>query len=108
MLNDPSYIEAARVLAERVLAVDAVEDAGRFDWMMQTVLNRSPRPEETHVLKNLLDNHRSQYRSDVDAAKKLLAVGDKPMDARFDAAELAAWTSVTRAILNLHETITRN
>ena len=75
---------------------------------MQTTLNRSPRVEEFELLTKLLKSHRSQYRSDLDAAKKLIAVGDKAADSRFDAAELAAWTSVTRTVLNLHEMITRN
>jgi len=108
LLNDPTYIEAARVLAERVLAQDLDNDPARLDWLMQTTLNRSSKIEEVEPLVQLLQSHRSQYQSDLEAAGKLLAVGDKSVDARFDKAELAAWTSVTRTILNLHETITRN
>ena len=108
LLNDPSYIEAARVLAERTLAQSTSEDAARIDWLVQTALNRAPRGEESEVLKQLLDEHRAEYRSDVDSAKKLIAIGDKAADAKLDPAELAAWTSVTRTLLNLHETITRN
>jgi hypothetical protein len=108
LLNDPSYIEAARVLAERTLSQDLKNDASQVNWLLQTTLNRSPRVEELELLTQLLDNHRSQYSSDLDAARKLIAVGEKPADKRFDAAELAAWTSVTRTVLNLHETITRN
>lgn len=108
LLNDPSYIEAARVFAERLLSQELNSDAERTAWMMQTALNRSSRPEESEVLVQLLKNHREQYQRDLESAKKLLAVGDKAVDAKFDAAELAAWTSVTRAVLNLHETITRN
>ena len=108
LLNDPSYIEAARVLAERTLAQELKSEAARMDWLLQATLNRSPRAEELELLTQLLHSHRSQYRSDLEAAKKLIAVGDKAADNRFDAAELAAWTSVTRTVLNLHETITRN
>ncbi|MDX1925075.1 MAG: PSD1 and planctomycete cytochrome C domain-containing protein [Pirellulaceae bacterium] len=108
LLNDPSYIEAARVLAERTLSQDLKNDAAQVNWLLQTTLNRSPRVEELELLTQLLESHRGQYRSDLDAAKKLIAVGDKPADKRFDVAELAAWTSVTRTVLNLHETITRN
>ena len=108
LLNDPSYIEAARVLAERTLSQDLKNDAAQVNWLLQTTLNRSPRVEELELLTRLLESHRGQYRSDLDAANKLIAVGDKPADKRFDVAELAAWTSVTRTVLNLHETITRN
>ena len=108
LLNDPSYIEAARVLAERILSQSLADDAARFESLMQTALNRSPRAEEVAVLSQLLKNHREQYQNDGDAAKKLLSVGDKAVGTQFDVAELAAWTSVTRTILNLHETITRN
>lgn len=108
LLNDPSYIEAARVLAERTMSQDLKGDSDRVQWLMQTTLNRLPRAEETELLVHLVESHRVQYRSDLESAKKLLAVGDKAADGRFDPAELAAWTSVTRAILNLHETITRN
>ncbi len=108
LLNDPSYIEAARVLAERTLAQGLKSEPEQVDWLMHTTLNRSPRVEELELLTQLLQSHRSQYRSDPDAAKKLIAVGEKAPDSRFDASELAAWTSVTRTVLNLHETITRN
>ncbi len=108
LLNDPTYIEAARVLAEHALAQNVDTDPARLDWVMQTTLNRSMKIEEAELLTQLLQNHRSQYQSDRDAAGKLLTVGEKTPDARFDQAELAAWTSITRTILNLHETITRN
>ncbi len=108
LLNDPSYIEAARVLAERTLSQDLKSEPAQLNWLMQTTLNRSPKVEELALLIQLLQSHRTQYRVDVDAAKKLIAVGEKAADSRFEPAELAAWTSVTRTVLNLHETITRN
>ncbi len=108
LLNDPSYIEAARVLAELTLSQQVSGEAQQISWLMEATLNRSPRSEELDLLIGLLKSHREQYRNDPDAAKKLIAVGDKPADKRFEVTELAAWTSVTRTILNLHETITRN
>jgi hypothetical protein len=56
----------------------------------------------------LLVKHERQYREDPAAARALLGIGDAPTPAGLDPAELAAWTSVTRVLLNLHETITRN
>ena len=52
--------------------------------------------------------HLNQYQGDAAAADALLKVGAKPADAKLDKGELAAWTSVARVVLNLHETITRN
>ena len=60
------------------------------------------------MLTELLSKHRAEFAKDAAGAKKLLAVGDWPAPKDVPAAELAAWTSVTRVILNLHETITRN
>jgi hypothetical protein len=60
------------------------------------------------LLTKLLEKHLRAYKEDPAAAAKLLTVGDSPAPKDLDAAELAAWTSITRTILNLHETITRN
>jgi hypothetical protein len=57
---------------------------------------------------NLLGRHYDQYTADPAAARALLGVGDLPAPAGIEPAELAAWTSVARVILNLHETITRS
>ncbi len=108
LLNDPSYIEAARALAERSLQQSVDNDTARVDWILQVVLNRSATQVELEVLTQLLASHRTQYQSDLDAARQLIAVGDKLAAPELDPAELAAWTSITRTVLNLHETITRN
>ena len=60
------------------------------------------------MLTALYQQHLNQYKADKSAAEGLLAVGDRPAPKDIDAAELAAWTSVARVVLNLHETITRN
>lgn len=108
LLNDPIYIEAARCLAERALTEVVADDVTRIAWIIQNSLHRQPRPAESEVLSQLLASHRAQYREDQESAKRLIAIGDKPADKNLDQVELAAWTSVTRAILNLHEFITRN
>jgi mono/diheme cytochrome c family protein len=108
LLNDPSYVEAARVLAERALNEKVEGDQLRIQWIYSTVLNRSAAESEAQVLAELLTDHRLQYQNDLDSARQLIAIGDKPAAQGVEASELAAWTSVTRAVLNLHETITRN
>ncbi len=108
LLNDPCYIEAARVLAEQALAQNLEGDVARIDWILSAVLNRHSTAVEIDVLTKLLSSHRLQYQNDLDAARQLIAIGDKLASQDFEAAELAAWTSVTRTVLNLHETISRN
>jgi hypothetical protein len=108
LLNDPTYVEAARSLAGRILTAGGGTTPERLEFAFRTVLVRSPRPEEAQVLTALLDKHRGEYAADRAAAERLLKVGDLVSPADLDPAELAAWTSVSRVLLNLHETITRN
>ncbi|MBX7169079.1 MAG: PSD1 and planctomycete cytochrome C domain-containing protein [Pirellulales bacterium] len=107
LLNDPSYVEAARALAERMLHASA-DPLARLDWAFRTVVSRPIDPTEADVLLRLVEKHRQQYAADRAAADQLLAIGDHPAPADLDRAELAAWTSAARAVLNLHEAITRN
>jgi hypothetical protein len=108
LLNDPSYVEAARALAARALAADCDGDEERLAWSWRLVLGRPIENAESEHLAELLENHRRHYAEHADAAKELLAVGISPQHDEFDAADLAAWTSVCRVLLNLSETITRN
>ena len=107
LLNDPNFVEAARVLAEKALRA-GMNDGERFTWVYRRALSRLPRPEEAAILAELLAKHRKEFAADPEGAKKLIAVGDWPHPTDLSAAELAAWTSLCRLILNLHETITRN
>jgi hypothetical protein len=108
LLNDPSYVEAARALAARTLGADCDGDAGRLAWSWRLVLGRPIETPESESLTELLENHRRHYAEHPDAAKELLAVGISAQHDEFDPAELAAWTSVCRVLLNISETITRN
>ena len=108
LLNDPTYVEAARGLAARIFAEGGATDAARFGWAWQRALQRAPRPEETRTVTALLAEHRTRYRADAAAATALLATGDAPLPPDVDRAELAAWTHIARVLLNLHEFITRD
>jgi hypothetical protein len=107
LLNDPTYVEAARLFAERILASN-MRDLTRLDQAFKFALARSPSKEERMILQKLLAKERSVYSENKKAALALINTGEKPHNETIDPAELAAWTSVARAILNLHETITRN
>jgi hypothetical protein len=108
LLNDPSYVEAARAFAERILRAGGSGTEGRIQFAYRQALSRQARPEEVNVLRSLYQQHLQQYRADPPAADALLHVGDRPVPKDLDAADVAAWTSVARVLLNLHETITRN
>jgi hypothetical protein len=107
LLNDPTYVEAARVLAERMIADGGSKDPTRIEWAYQQVLSRQPRHEETKLLTAVLDQHRLRYKADPAAANAFITVGAHMADQATDPVELAAWSGVSRIILNLHETITR-
>jgi hypothetical protein len=108
LLNDPTYVEAARALASHIIEQGGKTTSERLNFAFQQALTRSPRPEESKTLMALLEKHQREFAADKEAAKSLLTVGDSKSPESFEGAELAAWTSVCRVLLNLHETITRN
>ncbi|MEC7923572.1 MAG: DUF1553 domain-containing protein, partial [Planctomycetota bacterium] len=107
LLNDPVYVEAARVFSERLLAENGADFAKGLKWAFREALGRAPRPQESTLLESLYKRHLEQYSGDKDAVAGLTSVGQKPVAGALPKAELAAWISVMRVILNLHETITR-
>ncbi|HEX3999389.1 MAG TPA: PSD1 and planctomycete cytochrome C domain-containing protein [Pirellulales bacterium] len=108
LLNDPTYVEAARVFAAEIVGQGGSQAAERIDWAFHRALSRPATADENRILLELYTKHHAEYIADAAAAKKLLGVGDAAPPAGVDPAELAAWTSVARVILNLHETITRS
>ena len=106
LMNDPTYVEASRQLAERMMAA-APDDAGRVAHAFRLATGRLPRAAETEVLVRLYRGQLEVFRSQAGAADQLLGVGDSPRTAGLDSAELGAWTVVASAILNLDETITK-
>jgi hypothetical protein len=108
LLNDPTYLEASRALAARMLKEGGRDTESRLIWVWRQVLSRAPRPEEIKTVQSLLHKQLAEYRADPAAAQALLKIGQSPPPPGADQAELAAWTNIARVILNLHETITRS
>jgi hypothetical protein len=106
LLNDPIYVEAARTFAE-LIAQREGDDVAKLEYAFRRTLSRAPQPKEMDVLVQLLESHRHEYAAHRESANELLSVGARPVPKDMDAVELAAWTSVARVLLNLHETITR-
>lgn len=106
LLNDPTFVEAARALAERVLK-EAGDDAARMDALWRHAVSRRPDSKERDLIEALLARRRAEFADDHAAARALLGVGVAPRDTSLDDVELAAWTATARAVLNLHEAIGR-
>jgi hypothetical protein len=107
LLNDVTFVEAARVLAERVLAEGGPRAESRIKQAMRLVLARPPSPREQKVLIEGLRAHRARYDHDPDAARQLITIGAEPPSEAVDPRELAAYTALANLILNLDETITK-
>jgi len=107
LLNDPTFVEAARVFAARLLEAQCRGDEARLESAFERALARPPRAEERRSLLEFLAAQRTHYMTDIDAAGKLEHLGNASAPKNLGQAELAAWTQVCRVILNLQETITR-
>jgi hypothetical protein len=108
LLNDPSFLEAGRVFAARILREGGDTFEERLKWAWRVALSRAASEREAAVLRNLYECDLAEYRADPAAAKQVLAIGLAAAPVDLDAAELAAWTSVARAIFNLNAFITRS
>lgn len=106
-LNDPQFVEAARVLAERMLLEGGDRTESRIDFAYRLVVARAARSTEHSLLQDFLDSQREILREDPEKASKLITVGEKKADPGLDPVELAAWTLVAQMILNLDECLTR-
>jgi hypothetical protein len=104
-LNDVTFVEAARALAERVLTSDS--DDARIDAVFRRLLARHATGEEKSILLAAIDRSRGEFRADPEAAGKLLAIGELKRNEQLDAIEHAAWTSLALAVMNLDETLTK-
>lgn len=103
MLNDPSYVEAARAFAARILQSGPGDTAGRIDFAFEQAVSRNAVAEEQQVLKELVEAQLADFRQEPERARKLLGVGFAGVPTDLDPVELAAWTGVARAVMNKHE-----
>jgi hypothetical protein len=104
--NDEQFVEAARVLAQRTLA-EAGGDDERLARLFRRCASRTPDADELELLRGTLEHFRGRYAGELEAAKALVEVGEAPVPAGLDAAELAAWTLIASSVLNLDAVICR-
>ena len=107
LMNDVTYIEAARMLAERALLQGGRTDRDRVRFAFRMATSRWPDEHETRVLLNHLRAQLEDFGKDTNAAARLLGVGAKPPDRRLNSVEVAAYATVASLILNLDEVITK-
>jgi hypothetical protein len=106
LLNDPEFVEAARIFAGRLLKDPATNDGARIDEAYKLAVARAPQEREKKSLEQFLAVQRDYYRAHADDAGKLLQIGFAPANTG-DLAEQAAWTTLCRVLLNSQEVITR-
>ncbi len=105
-LNDTQFVEAARVLADHALEASPDDDK-RIDFIAHRLLARPFRVEETAAVKSSLAGLQDYYKGHDDDAKKLIAVGESPVDPKLDPPTLAAWTMLTNELMNLDEVLNK-
>ena len=108
LLNDPTYVEAARTFAARVITeLPGSDPAQRLSWAFELALQRKPSEPELKVLLELISQQIDYYKLNPDDAEAVFTTGLSRLPEGLDKAEVAAWSHVARVLLNLHETITR-
>lgn len=106
-LNDPAYVEAARVWAEDIVRDGGVEPESRVAWAYQQATGREPTEAQTSLLSGTYRKARNHFSSHPEEAKALLAVGEFPVDTKLDPTEVASYAQVAQLILNLDEVLVR-
>jgi len=107
LMNDVTFLEAARLLAERAMKEGGASPESRIARAFLLALARRPSPEEQRILLASLHHYLDLYQTDASAARKLLDHGEAPRDERLKPGELAAYTAVASLILNLDEMVTK-
>ncbi len=107
MLHDPQFVEAARHLGQRMMTEGGATVEQQIEYGFRLCTARRPSDQEAEVLKKIFEQRHLQYQKDSKAAARLLAVGESNVDPSLDQAELAAWTTLGRVLLNLSEFVTK-
>jgi hypothetical protein len=106
-LNEKSYVEAARVFAQRVLQEGGESLNQRINFAYKTVLARPPSPKERKILTGVHTDMVTTYQNNLKAAVDLITTGTAKRVDNLNELELVAWTAAANVLLNLDETITK-
>jgi hypothetical protein len=108
LMNDPTYVEASRLFAERIVRDGGPSTRERIIFAFRQVATRAPRDREIEILERIVANQLRAYQARPMEAEKLLAVGEARHDRSLAAPEVAAWSVIANLLFNLDEAITRN
>jgi hypothetical protein len=106
-MNDPQFVEAARVFGQRILREGGADLDARMTFALRQCLTRPPRDEERAYFKSFYHAQYAAFSADVTAAQALIAQGRAPVANDLEPAALAAWTTIASVLLNLDETVTK-
>jgi hypothetical protein len=106
-MNDVTYLEAARKIAERAMRDGGETPASRIAYAFELVTIRKPRGQEAEILMSSLNYYRDMFQTDPSAANKFLSQGEAPRDQKLNQQELAAYSAVASMILNLDIAVTK-
>src|SRR5262249_7565295 len=107
LMNETQYVEASRGLAERAMKEGGAKPEERIAYLFRLATARSPDARESAELLAVYQDHLANYTKNVEAAKKLISVGESKPDPQLNPSELAAWTMVSNLILNLDEVMNK-
>lgn len=108
LLNNVTFVEAARFFAERMLERSEESPSERIRWAYRLMTSRHPREKEVNLLVNDLKIFQEEFQDKPEAATKLLSIGEKPRNEVYDVSALAAYTLVANTIMNLDEAMSQN
>jgi hypothetical protein len=107
LLNDPTYLEASRKIAERMMREGGGAIDERIVFAFHLATARAPSADELKVLRETFDRRLAEFKAKPEAATELLSIGESKRDEKLDVGELAAYTTVASMVLNLDEVITK-
>ena len=105
LLNDPQFVEASRLIATRMVLDGGNSPREKIEWAFRLATSRKPQSKELRILEKLFKKERLAFTNDEASAKQLLSIGEFPVNPQVDPIDLAAYTVVANAILNLTESI---
>ena len=107
LMNDVTFVESARVMAQRVMKQGGVTPPDRITYAFRLATARQPKPAESEILLNAYTRNLERFKAEPDEALKYVSHGEYPRDVELETSELAAYTTVTSLILNLNELVMR-
>jgi hypothetical protein len=108
LLNDVTFVEASRVLAQRAIKQGGTTPDSRIEYLFRLATSRDPVAREQEIMVKGLRDHLARFQCDRGAALELISVGESQRDQSLDPSEHAAYTAMASLVLNLDEVVTKD